>query len=553
MGEAATDGLAWTLDSVHFPDPVTRWSSTLYTTYETRIVARVLTDIGLLLGGVAFREFDGRIYSAVVPLGGRSRTALPRWLIPVMCRTVPRLRRRLAAGHAADVTDWPGRVVEEWEGGAEEELLERGKAYLAGDLAALTTGQVAARLEEQLRFTEECLSWHTRLHVAGADAIGRLGLEVTRSHGWTAGELVDLFTGLSPSTTEPAEAQRAIVDLVREAGALPVLDAAGTLADVAAISPAVSAALQGYQELWGQRAVRYEVACPTVVEHPEWLLRQLQDAAHLPADRKEVAQRHEATRATAEARLLAALGNSSLTRRRLARARRVFPHREGNEAATIGIPVAGLRRLGLHIGGRLGLYRPEDAFDLTFEEIVEALRRPDDVGDRAPLALQRREERERMAAKAPAAEIGEPPANPPDRRGFPRAAVEQLDALLWYTDQVMAPLGSARLDDGVISGLGASPGVYEGRARLIRDEGDFERIRPNDVVVCPITSPVWSIVLPGVGALVCDGGGVLSHSAIIAREFGVPAVVATASATTIIPEGGRVRVDGRSGEVTLLR
>ena len=415
---------------------------------------------------------------------------------------------------------------------------------------------MAARLEEQLRFVEECFTWHFRLHAAGVDAIGRLGLELTEQHGWTVPELMDLFTGLSATTTDPGEAQRAIVALVRVAGATHVLDAAETLADVAAISPAVAAALQEYQDLWGQRAVRYEVAYPTVVERPQWLLRLLKDLAHAPAGNADVAARHEATRREGEARLIATLGNSSLSRRRLARARRVYPLREGNEAATIGVPVAGLRRLGLHVGFRLGLYRPEDVFDLTFDEVLEVLRHPDRAAEPAPLALQRREERERMGAKVPAAVLGDAldhaSHRPPDLRGFPRAAAEQLAALLWYAEQVTAPLAKGRLADHVLSGLGASPGVYEGTARIVRDEDDFARIEQGDVMVCPITTPVWSMVFPSIGALVCDGGGAMSHPAIIAREFGIPAVLATGKGTSTIPDGSRVRVDGRAGEVTLL-
>ena len=219
------------------------------------------------------------------------------------------------------------------------------------------------------------------------------------------------------------------------------------------------------------------------------------------------------------------------------------------------MPLAGLRRLGLHIGFRLGLYRPDDVFDLTFDEVLHWLRAPDDQDELAVLALHRREEREALTTKEPAPVLGSTNGavhQPSDLRGFPRSAVEVLAAFLWYTEQVTAPLEQARLVDRVLTGVGVSPGVYEGTARIIRDEDDFERIEHGDVMVCPITSPVWSMVFTSIGALVCDGGGTMSHPAIIAREFGVPAVVATGGATTTIPDGMPVRVDGGSGRVTLL-
>ncbi len=567
MTEFDDHGLVWALDTAHFPAPVTRWSSALFTTMQTDVVRQQMADSGILLEGVAFQELNGWIYTAVVPIGGRIRKPPPRWAVPIICHTSPTIRRRLAAAHAADVNDHSGRAVEEWMTTKEDDLLERGRGYLAGDLAALTARQVAARLEEQLAFMTECFAWHYRLHGAGADAIGRLGLELTTQHGWSLPAFMDLFTGLSSTTLGPAEAQRAIVDLVAEAGGLAALGRASSLRDVASISPEVSAALAAYRDLWGQRAVRYEVAYPTIVERPEWLLRVLKDTAQTPID-KELAARHEQRRERAEARVPASLGVSSATRRRLARAQRAFPLREGNEAATIGVPIAALRRLGLHIGIRLGLYRPDDIFDLTFEEVLGALRHPDAQADPTPIALMRREEREAEAKKVPDAVLGDatPKADPhgrtgperqlpvgtPDLRGFPKHAADGLAALLWYEDQVSAPLVRARLADHVLLGLGVSPGTYEGTARIIRDEEDFERIRQGDVVVCPITSPAWSMVFPLIGAIVCDGGGMMSHPAIIAREFELPAVVATGVATETIPDGTRVRVDGAAGRVTLL-
>ena len=431
MADEATDGLVWRLEAVRFPEPVTRWSAALFTSIEPAVVAHVMEETGVLLDGVAAREFDGRVYTAMVPLGGRARTA--RWLVPVMRRVRPELRRRLAAAHAADVADWSGHTVEEWKGGAETDLLERGHGFLAGDLAALSAQQVAARLEEQLRFVEECLTWRARLHAAGIDAIGRLGLELSRDHGWPVPEIMDLFVGLSGTATDPAgraaghRRPRALGG--RDAGAR----ARGHVGRPDRHLPAVATALQGYQDLWGQRAVRYEVAAPTVVDRPEWLLRQLKGAARAAGDRQDVAVRHAATRTQAEARLIATLGNSSLTRRRLARAQEVFPLREGNGATTVGVPLAGLRRLGLHIGVRLGLYRPEEVFDLTFDEVLQVLRHPDHVSldegtDAArvgQLAMARREERERLATKEPPALVGEDAGDdqtglvPPDLRGFP--------------------------------------------------------------------------------------------------------------------------------------
>jgi len=87
--------------------------------------------------------------------------------------------------------------------------------------------------------------------------------------------------------------------------------------------------------------------------------------------------------------------------------------------------------------------------------------------------------------------------------------------------------------------------------RLVMGEQQFSKIRAGDVVVCPTTSPAWSVVFPSMGALVTDGGGILSHPAIIAREHGIPAVVGTGNATSVLRDGQRVIVDGGTGVIEL--
>ena len=104
-----------------------------------------------------------------------------------------------------------------------------------------------------------------------------------------------------------------------------------------------------------------------------------------------------------------------------------------------------------------------------------------------------------------------------------------------------------------IEGLAASPGRYEGRARVVHGPGDFEKVKPGDVLVARTTSPACNLILPVIGGVVTDRGGALCHAAIIAREFGIPAVVGTNLATTRIPDGAHVLVDGDRGFVTVRR
>ena len=97
-----------------------------------------------------------------------------------------------------------------------------------------------------------------------------------------------------------------------------------------------------------------------------------------------------------------------------------------------------------------------------------------------------------------------------------------------------------------------SPGLYEGTARVIRSTEEFGRIQPGDVLVTNSTTTAFNIVLPLLGAVVTDRGGLLSHAAIVAREYGMAGVVGCTDATSVIPDGARVCVNGSLGEVEVL-
>ena len=101
-------------------------------------------------------------------------------------------------------------------------------------------------------------------------------------------------------------------------------------------------------------------------------------------------------------------------------------------------------------------------------------------------------------------------------------------------------------------GLGVSPGVHEGTARIIQGPDQFGRLQKGDVLVTNSTTAAFNIVLPLLGAIVTDRGGLLSHAAIVAREYGIPGVVGCTDATGVLPDGALVRVDGAVGEVEVV-
>ncbi|MEW2065608.1 PEP/pyruvate-binding domain-containing protein [Streptomyces sp. NPDC007346] len=107
-------------------------------------------------------------------------------------------------------------------------------------------------------------------------------------------------------------------------------------------------------------------------------------------------------------------------------------------------------------------------------------------------------------------------------------------------------------DAAIRTGTPGSPGSAAGPARVVRGPGDFARVRPGDVLVCRTTDPAWTPLFGVVAAVVTETGGLLSHAAIVARELGLPAVLAVTDATEALPDGALVQVDGGTGRVALL-
>jgi pyruvate,water dikinase len=100
--------------------------------------------------------------------------------------------------------------------------------------------------------------------------------------------------------------------------------------------------------------------------------------------------------------------------------------------------------------------------------------------------------------------------------------------------------------------MAASPGLVEGRARVVRSADDLGSIEEGEILVTPVTAPSWAPVFGKIRATVTDIGGMMSHAAIVCREYGLPAVTGTGNASSIITTGQMLRVDGSTGEVVIL-
>jgi pyruvate,water dikinase len=313
---------------------------------------------------------------------------------------------------------------------------------------------------------------------------------------------------------------------------------------------------EAYRSEYGCRALQYEVANPALAERPELILSLLRDQMAQDADLGEKGSSAAQARreAVAQAReQLAGTPQADRFDELLAGAERAYPVREDNEYWTISAPNALLRWAALEAAGRMvargRLDRADHVFFLDIEELSHAFADGTDV--RATVVRRRGEHRWALENPGPAS-YGEQPGPPPSMDQLPAEVRGTMGAFQWALMHMNGGAPAPQEGDGrAIKGVPGSSGRYAGVVRVVHDESEFDKIRAGDILVCPTTSPVWSVVFPSIGALVTDIGGALSHAAIIAREYGIPAVLATGGATGMLTDGMLVTVDGDTGVVTI--
>jgi phosphohistidine swiveling domain-containing protein len=556
----------WEREASHAPKPWTPMSlSVALGETRNRAVRRGFAEFGLLAETLEFTQIGGWEYTRLVPLGGKDRPAPPARLLPLLIRLVPRLRRRIADAVAAVRSDKAGRFVEQWYQQWQPDLVARIAVLRGTDLEAADDQELDAHTARALALLHDGIDIHFLLHGALMPILAELAFACRELLGWADDAACELLVGLSTTSTEPS---RRLAELAGLAASRPALRRllgevdGGTAGRLAETDPEFAEAFAAYQREFACRALRYEIADPSIAETPELTLRLLADQlarGYDPvADAAALAHRRMAAAGRARAALAGRpAGDRERFERALARAERAYPVREDNEFFTTSVPLALLRYLLLEIGRRLAargqLDRRDDVFFLTLDQARAALR---DGQARGALVTRRRGERAFVEQHPGPATYGKDPGPPPPFDALPAEARFTMTALLWYLDRIFEAAPSSRAQQAgtqVLGGIPVSPGRHTGPVRVVMDEFDFGKLRPGDVLVCPITSPVWSVLFPSIGALVTDTGGLLSHPAIIAREYGVPAVVATGDATALLRDDQVVTVDGTAGQVEVQR
>jgi len=237
----------------------------------------------------------------------------------------------------------------------------------------------------------------------------------------------------------------------------------------------------------------------------------------------------------------------------------VFPYVEDHKFYCEHWAASAFYRKMREIGGllhRFGFFAEvDDVFHLHHTEVGQAISdlmlawaagtAPAGPAHWPPIVAERKRMLAVMAEWSPPPALGQVPENIQDPLLLMLWGITSEQLTSWSTP----PSGAAA---NQLRGFAASPGVVEGIARVVRTVNEIASVRDGEILVCPVTAPSWAPIFGKVRATVSDIGGTMSHAAIVAREYGMPAVVGCGHATKTIRSGDRLRVDGDSGLVTIL-
>jgi len=361
------------------------------------------------------------------------------------------------------------------------------------------------------------------------------------------------YEALQGFLTRSVDAGRGLWRLSRAIKASSVLQTAFNEVEVSELEAALETSDEGraflkqfrsYLDEFGWRSEAFELADPTWREHPFVPLNLLQGYMRVSDDEDPdvLYQRAVETREGLLARARDRLASDS---EKLARfnelyeaARYYLPVTEDHNFYIDQVGSTVLRLPILELGRRLvragAAEQEDDVFLLFLSEIRDGLKGKD---QRSPIA-QRRAEMDRWGKVVPPPALGEPPE--PTGDPFEEAMIKMFGL----------PPEPSR-DPDLITGIGASPGIVQGRAKVVRRLDEASKLQPGDIMVCEMTMPPWTPLFATVSGLVADTGGVLSHCAIVAREYHLPCVVGTAVGTNVITDGMLLTVDGSKGIVRI--
>jgi pyruvate, water dikinase len=454
------------------------------------------------------------------------------------------------------------------------EAKETTLAHVKAPLKDMSLLELAEHLRVCNKTIARCWYIHFKtMYVASSVYI--MGEQFAKEHGWSEDEYAQMLKGFDTFglATDRGQHQLAAAALASQEVSILLLSDLSTLSVIAKL-PETAAGQAWWKQLWdyldvyGLRltAAILDLNFPTwhedptsVVENIRQLLPKLKAGNSFEAERQESVRLRE----EAIAAFRSALSPEELPffETALPKWQNSYKFSEDHWYYLEQVAFTGMRWAALEAADRLVSFgildEREDIFQLTLSEILEALEglAEDPVAATyvyqnliRPLMVQRK-------LLYAVAELEKGPdfvGFVPDSFGDPIATkiFGLTDKVLERARKHLAGEVEERVD--VLEGFPGSPGLVEGRATVVLGFEGFAKLSNGAIMVCPFTSPAWTSVFPKLAGIVTDSGGMLTHAAIAAREYGVPAVVGTWVATTQIHDGDLIRIDGNNGRVEIL-
>jgi pyruvate,water dikinase len=527
----------WELDPVHFPRPVTRYWTEIHPEASGRGTREFARFYGMLLGSLEMAYVNGFCYHTMQPV---AEEELPQ-----------RFQR---AEEVFQGKLWREQL-REWDEICKPTSIATHREIQAIDPDGLSDEALVAYLTRCRDHHAAMLTQHMRFTAAAMLPTGDFLAHVGGWTGLPPAELLGLMRGsASVSAGGSDELERLITTIDQDSAARELLqssedDAGQALEALRTLGGEAGSAVAGYLDLVGYRPLDgFDISEPSALELPDVLIRAIRVAVTgRDAGTAEVEDR------TADVRNRVPEEHRSEFDELLGEARLTYRLRD-ERGIYSDIWASGLMRRAVLAGGRRlqssgRIHAAVHLVDAGFEEMCSLV--SGSGGPSADELAARLAYRAAHSAKDAPAVMGPPAPPPPDPSGLPPTMARLMLATGIALGSVFGS-SEAQHDEDLLRGLAASRGVYEGPARRVSGPSEFDRIVQGDVLVTEATTEAFNILLPLLGAIVTDNGGLLSHSAIVAREYGIPGVVGTRDATERIADGTRVRVDGNVGEVAVL-
>ncbi len=528
---------SWLLDSVHVPRPWSLYQAEIHPPSLAEGYRETARRYGLLMDTLDWRIVSGFAYFSVPPA--------PDAEVPA---------RFEAAKEVFERKLWREDMAR-WEHDAKPASIQAHLALQAVDPVLLGRDELLEHLDQCREQQKRMIRQHHWFNGGALLPVGDFIAHVAEWTGRPLGEFLALTRGSAPESAGSfPELDRLAAAIHESPRARQLLESDGDAADVLerlrSVPGEVGAAAVAYLDIVSYRLLdSLDTGDPYALEVPEVLVEGIRLAVDTGAPAssdpsgEEIARVRDLIPAPKRDAFDVLLAEARLTSR-LRDERGLY-----SEVWAGGITRRAILAAGARLAAEGRLQEPAHLVEAGYEEMRSIIR---GVGGPSPeeLAERARYRNTHRASEAPPF-LGPAPEPPPPLDGLPPASARAMRAIGSVIEALFVS-SATESEAAVVRGIGASPGVYTGTARLVAGPAEFGRLRRGDILVTATTTESFNIVLPLLGAIVTDSGGLLSHAAIVSREYGIPAVVGCRDATALIADGMRVRVDGTAGEAFVL-